>query len=172
MLVEGYNIHDMFTNVLEAHTRADSPFARYALFAVLVPTITVAVSAAVWPDGYGNVENNSDDTLCWLSTDGDRLIWAFIVPMALMLLINFVFLVRVLRVVARAATRRTSSLHRTSSVRLTSEGNENIARARRALKASFSFGTVMGLGWIFGIIALADSSFALQVLFAVFAGLQ
>ena len=28
----------------------------------------------------------SDDTLCWLSTDGDRLIWAFIVPMAVMLL--------------------------------------------------------------------------------------
>ena len=51
---------------------------QYTLFGYGAPAVCCAVAAGGWSSGFGNNAGN-----CWLSTDGDRLIWAFLAPMIL-----------------------------------------------------------------------------------------
>ena len=109
--------------------------------------------------GFGNNESN-----CWLSTDGDRVVWAFIGPMVLVCFINAIFFVRTLRVIL--------------SFPVGTPGSSNVGpgtksqQAKRALKASVSFFALMGLTWTFGALAIGDSSLVFQYLFVVFNSFQ
>jgi hypothetical protein len=49
------------------------------------------------------------DSICWLTTDGDRLIFAFVGPVAVVLLCNLYFFFRAIYVVANLAVRRRST---------------------------------------------------------------
>ncbi len=67
--------------------------------------------------------------VCWLSTDGDQLIWAFVGPVSAIIAVNIVLFVRIMNVVMRVATRRESSLEaRTQAARA------KLDKALRALK--------------------------------------
>jgi len=56
-------------------------------FHVGLPVILVGISAAIRPGGYGNEKN------CWISTE-DGLIWAFVGPVLLIILVKRDFLYR------------------------------------------------------------------------------
>ena len=128
---------------------------KYSAFAYLVPGVIVAIAAGGWPSGYGRAD------ICWLSTTGHQLIFAFAGPVAFVMLVNIIFFVRVLSVVTGMSRRRRSL-----------EQPDKLQSLKRALVASGSFFSVMGLGWVFGLLTLENNILAFQYLFAIFGGLQ
>ena len=154
-LVESYEIHQSFTAVFE-HRRRLNPLRKYVAVGYLVPAAVVAVAAGGWFDGYGT------DEYCWLSRDGDRVIWAFIAPIIVIVTINLVFFVRTMRVIWALPVNTSGA-----------NANAKIPRLRRAAKASLSFFAAMSLGWVFGLLAMIpSSSIVFQYLFAVANALQ
>ncbi len=129
----------------------------YALFSYLTPAIIVAVSAGGWPSGYGS----HNASVCWLSTDHNALIYAFTGPVATVVFINIIFFIRTIIVVIRMAVRRKSL-----------EEKESFQKTKRALVASGSFFSVMGIGWVFGLLNLKNDVLAFQYLFGIFGGMQ
>ena len=157
MLVEGYHIHYTFTAVFDARA-VKQPLLKYSLFAYGVSTLIVIISAGGWQGGYGNNENN-----CWLSTDGERLIWAFVGPLIVIIFINLVFFIRLLRVILRMPISKGSQ---------SGSSGDRRTRATRALKTSATFFCLMGLTWIFGALAVGEASLAFMYLFAIFNAFQ
>ena len=139
---------------LQSRTRSNQ-LLKYTAFAYLVPAVIVAVAAGGWPSGYGRTD------ICWLSTKGDKLIFAFAGPVAFVMVVNLVFFVRILRVITGMAQRRHSL-----------EQPDKLQSIKRTFVASGSFFSVMGLGWIFGLLTLENNVLAFQYLFAIFGALQ
>jgi hypothetical protein len=50
--------------------------------------------------------------------------------------------------------------------------DESLFKAKRALVASGSFFSVMGIGWVFGLLTIENNIVAFQYLFGIFVGLQ
>lgn len=113
------------TSVFEARA-ASSPLKRYAMLAYGIPACIVAASVAVAHDGYGR------DDVCWLSTDRERLIWAFVGPVCAIILLNVLFLVGIVRVLVRIQRRR-AEFH---SVKPISGFASRMASIRQALKVA------------------------------------
>eukprot|EP00054_Salpingoeca_dolichothecata_P028004 m.209296 g.209296 ORF g.209296 m.209296 type:complete len:1563 (-) comp26099_c1_seq1:290-4978(-) len=157
MLVEGYHLHETFVNPLDAHSKG-SPMPKYYAFAYFVPAIVVAVCAGAWPDDYGT------DDYCWLSTTGNRLIWAFLVPVIVVASLNMVMFFRIFNVIQKMPVSF-------GSVDASAK-TERRAKAVRGLKASVSFFSLMGITWLFGILALGDASIVFQYIFAISNTLQ
>ncbi len=140
--------------LLQSRTRSKL-LLKFSAFSYIVPAIIVAIAAGGWPSGYGRSD------ICWLSTTGDRLIYAFIGPVIAVMVANLFFFFRSVIVVLRVPKRKLSKEHAS-----------RFESFKRSLAASGSFFSVMGLGWIFGLLTIENNVLALQYLFAIFGGLQ
>ena len=126
ILVEGYDIYINLTNVFEARTRTHL-LLKYSLFAIITPAIIIAIAAGAFLNDYGR------EDVCWLSTTGNRLIFAFAGPVAFVMVVNIVFFIRILMVVTAMNGRRKSL-----------EQEETFARLKRGFYAAGSFFAVLG----------------------------
>ncbi|CAG5131574.1 unnamed protein product, partial [Candidula unifasciata] len=93
---------------------------------------------------------------CWLSVD-DGLIWAFVAPALLVIVINLIILIRVLRIMqhsnlmmVKTAQQRTKSVVRTICV----------------------LSPLLGITWVFGVLSVSKDTVVFQYLFAIFNSLQ
>jgi hypothetical protein len=89
------------------------------------------------------------------------MLFSFVLPVALILAVNLVLFVRIFRAVM--------------SVRLRSQVadlNTPVARAKRAAKVSLSFMSLMGLGWVLGLVAIGDARRAVEYVFVAANTLQ
>eukprot|EP00051_Salpingoeca_urceolata_P012953 m.161611 g.161611 ORF g.161611 m.161611 type:complete len:2053 (-) comp17651_c0_seq3:286-6444(-) len=154
MLVEGYHLHRTFVAVFDVHTAAN-PLIKYSVFAYGVAGTIVAVTAANWRSGYGN------EDYCWLSTDGDSIIWSFIGPVIFIVFVNLLFFIKIFSVVWRLP------LH-TGSHGI----NAKREQAMRGLKTSASFLCIMGATWLFSILTLVEDDVTLQYVAAVLNSFQ
>jgi hypothetical protein len=82
---------------------------------------------------------------------------AFLVPVVLILLVNFVAFILILRSLFTAGTKVTSD-----------RKTKGITQARR----SIAILVVLGLTWVFGILAIKDAKLVFQYLFCIFNSLQ
>lgn len=157
MLTEGYNIHLLLRDPFRARERYD-PVRNFIFFAYGLPLAIVIVCLAGWADNYGTADN------CWLTTSGDELIWAFIVPVAVVMLCNIVFFIRIAPVLRNSI--------RTRAEKMDTKGGERLTKLRLSFKAAVSIFMLIGLGWTFGLLAIEDTSVVFQYLFAIFTTLQ
>jgi len=145
MLVEGYHLY--LTFVVVFNTQRERQLLRYTLVGYGLPALVVIVTGAVQGGaGYGY-----EDT-CWLNPH-DGTVWAFIGPVAAVAAVNLLIFVRIMRSIGSVGLQTSEHKHR--------------ARASRALKASASFFCVMGVTWIFGVLAITGEV-ALAYLFTIF----
>jgi len=160
MLVDAVYIHTSFTSVYSAYTRDEKMFFRRCLFVAYgVPLIiTGATFAKTTP--YGG------DGHCFLSGDA---IWAFAGPVLVVIFVNFVFFVRIVRVVYSSAVQSDSNYTRSDKDILR---REKQIRLKRSLRASASFFFLMGLGWLFGFFAHGELAKAFQAIFSISLVLQ
>jgi hypothetical protein len=108
-----------------------------------IPTVVVIVAVAGWGDGYGETSAG----VCWLSTDGDRLIWAFVGPACVIMALNAYFLFSVIRAILNMPSAPQGG-------RSSAKNGARRASAVRGAKASVSFAILMGFSWIFGILVI------------------
>eukprot|EP00038_Savillea_parva_P006653 m.165023 g.165023 ORF g.165023 m.165023 type:complete len:1949 (-) comp12503_c0_seq1:113-5959(-) len=166
MLCEAIFMHTNFTAVFQAFVRNDANSARrYAAFSYGGPLVVVIVTLVVVPDAYDN-HDAGDGHHCFLDVDNGA-IWAFIGPMIAILLANFIMLVRVVNVVSRVSVRKVEGLSPTDE-----QKHVTRVRTKRALHASMSFFFLLGLGWIFGVVAVGDVTLFFQYVFSVLLMLQ
>jgi len=124
-----------------------------------LPVIIVALSAGIRPDGYGT------DTACWISIEAG-LIWAFVAPVTTVIIINFIILIMVVKILISSV----------SAVQVDSktsqETNKTVQQTKAGAKAMIILMPILGLSWVFGILAVNEATIVFQYLFCIFNSLQ
>nr|XP_047130951.1 adhesion G-protein coupled receptor G2 [Hydra vulgaris] len=118
------------------------------------PIIIVSISAAIRSDGYGTEEH------CWISIN-NGLIWAFVGPVLLVILINVVVMVMVIKILV-------SSLNDPVSLNMI----ELRQKIRASLKGMVILLPILGITWTFGIFAVNSNAIAYQYIFTLSSSVQ
>ncbi|KAH3690821.1 hypothetical protein DPMN_191677 [Dreissena polymorpha] len=147
MLVEGIDIAVSILIVFKTKSKL-----KWMLTAAWVaPAVIVGTTLGVTKtEGYGNEQS------CWL-TIKEGVIWAFVGPALLVVLVNFVILVIVIR-----ATLRSYAMAKKSTVE----------RSKSAVRCLVVLLPLMGLTWVLGVFYLDESMAWVQYAFAVCNSLQ
>jgi hypothetical protein len=162
MLVSGYELHRTFTAVFDPQLS----MPRYMSIGWGVPALITAIAAGGWSSGFGETAGSGT---CWLSTDGDRLIWALIAPLIVMVVVNIIFFGRVMVVITKYPRRAPNMTGANKYGKRTTADT-----VWRALKTSSSLFALLNITWAFGVLALAggDFSLAMQYAFVITCSLQ
>lgn len=124
----------------------------YGACAYGLPGIIVLIAASAAHEGYGT------ESSCWLSvTKG--VIYAFVVPALLIILVNTVILGMVIREIIRIQTNGVSSSTKLNLI-------------KSGIKSVIVLFPLLGITWIFGVLALGKKTIAFQYLFALCNSLQ
>ncbi|XP_046858708.1 adhesion G-protein coupled receptor D1-like [Xenia sp. Carnegie-2017] len=116
-----------------------------------IPLITVTISLAVTQsEGYGT------DYYCWLSAKNE-LNLAFVLPACLVIFANTIVLIMVIRKVMNSHKVRQQ---------------ENIEKVKKGVRATIVLLPILGLTWVFGLIAINDETVFFRYLFAIFDSAQ
>ncbi|XP_052275320.1 sushi, von Willebrand factor type A, EGF and pentraxin domain-containing protein 1-like [Dreissena polymorpha] len=116
-----------------------------------LPAVIVGVSmGATKLEGYGNTK------FCWLSMEGG-LIWAFVAPAMLIILVNFVVLILVIRTMFRSKTLSEKS---------------RSERSKAGVRCMCVLLPLMGCTWVMGLLYVNESMAWVQYVFAVCNSLQ
>ncbi|XP_071964473.1 adhesion G-protein coupled receptor D1-like [Antedon mediterranea] len=146
MLVEGIHMYVMIIRVFGSE---NIDFNYYFIVGWAFPIVVVGVSVGANLDGYGN------DTSCWLDVESG-LIWAFVGPALLIILINFMVLVLVVRIIKRA----------------TNKSDDDIVAAKATIKGIVVLLPILGITWVFGLFAIGSATLMFQYIFSILNSLQ
>uniref|UniRef100_A0A914Z8J9 Uncharacterized protein n=1 Tax=Panagrolaimus superbus TaxID=310955 RepID=A0A914Z8J9_9BILA len=124
MLLEGYQLYMMLIQVFEPNR---SRFYLYYLIGYALPAVIVAISAGVSWQNYGT------SSYCWINVQTSTL-WAFIIPIIVIIVANIIVLLIALRVVLSVKSRDRSTSQRVLGW----------------LKGSGTLLCLLGITWIFG----------------------
>ncbi|KAF2354529.1 GPS motif protein [Trinorchestia longiramus] len=153
MFMEGLQLYLLLVEVFEAER---SRLKWYCLASYGAPAIVVVVSLGIDPLSYGTPQ------VCWLRTD-NNFIFAFIGPVAVVLLANAVFLVLSLVVLCR---------HTSTSASLKNKEHTKLASVRTWLRGAFVLVFLLGLTWTFGLLYLNQQTVVMAYIFTVLNALQ
>lgn len=104
----------------------------------------------VVPGDYGNRFS------CWVS--GAVFWWGFIAQLSVVILVNVILFFQLFRVISSVPVKKMST-----------DQSLQLAVVKRAVRVSLSFLPVMGLTWVFGLLAIVpDTSLGFQYLFIIF----
>ncbi|XP_031572893.1 adhesion G protein-coupled receptor L3-like isoform X2 [Actinia tenebrosa] len=148
MCCEGLHL---YTKVIEVFSSEASKMKYYYMLGWGVPLIIVIISAASRIDGY------STEYACWISID-HGLIWAFVGPVLVIMCINFVVMVMVIKVILASVT--------------SIQNPGNTSQVKAGLKGMVVLLPLLGLTWVFGLMAVNEKTIAFQYIFAILNSLQ
>ncbi|KAI5094699.1 adhesion G-protein coupled receptor D1, partial [Silurus meridionalis] len=149
MLVEGLHLYSM---VIKVFGSEGSKHFYYYGIGWGSPVVICVVSITSSLSSYG------EDGNCWLSLKSGA-IWAFVAPALFVILVNIGILIAVTRIISRISAENYKVQGDANSVKLTA-------------KAVAVLLPILGISWIFGVLAVNDQSFLFQYMFAVFNSLQ
>uniref|UniRef100_A0A9J8B1G6 Adhesion G protein-coupled receptor D1 n=1 Tax=Cyprinus carpio carpio TaxID=630221 RepID=A0A9J8B1G6_CYPCA len=149
MLVEGLHLYSMVVKVFGSE--GSKHFYYYAI-GWGCPFIICVVSMTSSLNSYG------EDGNCWLSLKNGA-IWAFVAPALFVIMVNIGILIAVTRIISRISAENYKVHGDANSVKLTT-------------KAVAVLLPILGISWIFGVLAVNDHSLLFQYMFAVFNSLQ
>ncbi|XP_056006787.1 latrophilin Cirl-like [Ostrea edulis] len=144
MLVEGLLL---YSKVVQVFGTEKSRIAYYYAFGWGLPLVLVVTSATANWKGYGTSRS------CWLSTT-DGTIWSFTGPAVSVIVVNVVILWLVMRVI------------------LSLERSDESRQIKSGVKGAMFLLPLLGLTWIFGLLAVNEDTIIFQYLFAIFNSLQ
>ncbi|XP_055742682.1 adhesion G-protein coupled receptor D1-like isoform X2 [Salvelinus fontinalis] len=149
MLVEGLHLYSM---VIKVFGSEGSKHFYYYGIGWGSPLVICVVSMTSALDSYGEVGN------CWLSLKNGA-IWAFVAPALFVIVVNIVILISVMRIISRISSENYKVHGDANAVKLTA-------------KAVAVLLPILGISWIFGVLAINDHALMFQYMFAVFNSLQ
>lgn len=149
MLCEGVLLYILLVKVFGGG--AEEKVKYFYIFGWGFPALIVVISlAATQADGYGTSE------ACWLDVPSG-LIWAFIAPAVIIILINIVVFVLVIR--QMMGTRHV-------------QNKTQVEKVKAGLKATAVILPLLGITWLFGLLTFSSSTVAFKYMFAIFNSLQ
>uniref|UniRef100_A0A8C3A4H3 Adhesion G protein-coupled receptor D1 n=1 Tax=Cyclopterus lumpus TaxID=8103 RepID=A0A8C3A4H3_CYCLU len=149
MLVEGLHLYSMVVKVFGSE--GSKHFYYYGI-GWGSPLLICVVSMTSALNSYGEVDN------CWLSlTNG--AIWAFVAPALFVIVVNIGILISVTRIISRISGESYKIHGDANAVKLT-------------VKAVAVLLPILGISWIFGVLAVNRHSLLFLYIFAVFNSLQ
>ncbi|KAK7933885.1 hypothetical protein WMY93_004781 [Mugilogobius chulae] len=149
MLVEGLHLYSMVVKVFGSE--GSKHFYYYGI-GWGSPLLICVVSMTSALDSYGEVDN------CWLSLKNGA-IWAFVAPALFVIVVNIGILVSVTRIISRISGENYKVHGDANSVKLTA-------------KAVAVLLPILGISWIFGVLAVNTHSLVFLYIFAIFNSLQ
>lgn len=149
MLVEGLHLYSMVVKVFGSE---DSKHFYYYGIGWGSPLVICVVSMTSALDSYGEVDN------CWLSLKNGA-IWAFVAPALFVIVVNIGILISVTRIISRISGENYKVHGDANAVKLTA-------------KAVAVLLPILGISWIFGVLAVNHHSLAFLYIFAIFNSLQ
>ncbi|XP_060928274.1 adhesion G-protein coupled receptor D1 [Limanda limanda] len=149
MLVEGLHLYSMVVKVFGSE--GSKHFYYYGI-GWGSPLVICVVSMTSALDSYGEVDN------CWLSLKNGA-IWAFVAPALFVIMVNIGILISVTRIISRISGENYKVHGDANAVRLT-------------IKAVAVLLPILGISWVFGVLALNTHSLPFLYIFAVFNSLQ
>ncbi|KAM7416304.1 hypothetical protein PAMA_018393 [Pampus argenteus] len=149
MLVEGLHLYSM---VIKVFGSEGSKHFYYYGIGWGSPLVICVVSMTSALDSYGEVDN------CWLSLKNGA-IWAFVAPALFVIVVNIGILISVTRIISRISGENYKVHGDANAVKLTA-------------KAVAVLLPILGISWIFGVLAVNTHSLAFLYIFAVFNSLQ
>ncbi|XP_017290791.1 adhesion G-protein coupled receptor D1 isoform X2 [Kryptolebias marmoratus] len=147
MLVEGLHLYSMVVKVFGSE---DSKHFYYYGIGWGSPLVICVVSITSAFDSYGDN--------CWLSLKTGA-IWAFVAPALFVIVVNIGILISVTRIISRISGENYKVHGDANAVKLTA-------------KAVAVLLPILGISWIFGVLAVNTHSLAFLYIFAVFNSLQ
>ncbi|XP_068705871.1 adhesion G-protein coupled receptor D1-like isoform X4 [Montipora foliosa] len=153
MLLEGVYLYIMVVEVF----RSVKVWYLY-VFAWGFPIIPVAISLGISSKDVGVLQNYTNENFCWLSFS-KKLSWSFIVPVLIITLINVMILIAVLREIRNLKDPNPSKLRSFKYV-LSVKG-------RKGFKACIILSPLLGLTWVFGLLAATDAGLVFQYIFTI-----
>lgn len=147
MLLEGYQLYMMLIQVFEPNR---SRFYLYYLVGYALPAVIVAISAGITWQNYGTY------SYCWINVRTSTL-WAFIIPVIVIIISNIIVLLIALRVVLSVKSRDRSTSQRVLGW----------------LKGSCTLLCILGITWVFGFLAaIPGTHIVFAYIFAILNTLQ
>ncbi|XP_004364290.1 hypothetical protein CAOG_03451 [Capsaspora owczarzaki ATCC 30864] len=146
MLSIGVNL---FLGIVRLNTDSHIFYRHMVVASYCVPALIVIITMAVDIDNYGGTES------CWIQDQG-ALIGAFYVPVLLVIAANIAMFVMILFAFRRAAKDR----------KLLGAEERNNARVLLTIFL------MLGITWVFGVLAIDSATTALQYLFVIFNSFQ
>ncbi|XP_067032059.1 uncharacterized protein [Acropora muricata] len=149
MLCEGVFLYILLVKVFGGGPEEKVKY--FYIFGWGFPAIIVAISLAVTQTvGYGTAH------ACWLDISSG-LIWAFIAPVISIILVNIVVFILVIR--KMMATRHM-------------QNKTQIGKVKAGIKASAVILPLLGITWLFGLLAFNSATIAFKYIFAISNSLQ
>uniref|UniRef100_A0A8C5EB96 Adhesion G protein-coupled receptor D1 n=1 Tax=Gouania willdenowi TaxID=441366 RepID=A0A8C5EB96_GOUWI len=149
MLVEGLHLYSMVVKVFGSE--GSKHFYYYGI-GWGSPLVICVVSMTSALDSYGESDN------CWLSLKKGA-IWAFVAPALFVIVVNIGILISVTRIISRISGENYKIHGDANAVKLTA-------------KAVAVLLPILGISWIFGVLAVNTHSLPFLYIFAVFNSLQ
>ncbi|XP_072244467.1 adhesion G-protein coupled receptor D1 isoform X1 [Leuresthes tenuis] len=149
MLVEGLHLYSMVVKVFGSE--GSKHFYYYGI-GWGSPLVICVVSITSAFDSYGQADN------CWISLEKGA-IWAFVAPVLFVIVVNIGILISVTRIISRISGENYKVHGDANAVKLT-------------VKAVAVLLPILGISWIFGVLAVNTDSLAFLYIFAVFNSLQ
>ncbi|XP_060558292.1 adhesion G protein-coupled receptor L2-like [Ruditapes philippinarum] len=147
MLTEGCNLSYTVLKPLSSRKPGIPLMIASYVIAVIIVVVSMGVSQL---HGYGTEQT------CWLSTE-TGLIWAFLAPVLVVILVNFIIVVLVIRTMCG-----TTAMSKKSTK----------GRAKAALRCILILMPLMGLTWGFGALSLNSDTIVFQFIFAILNSFQ
>ncbi|XP_068752097.1 uncharacterized protein [Montipora capricornis] len=149
MLCEGVLLYILLVKVLGGG--AEEKVKYFYIFGWGFPAIVVAISlAATQTVGYGTAH------ACWLDVSS-WLIWAFIAPVICIILVNIVVFILAIR-------KMMGTKH--------AQSKTQIEKVKAGIKASAVVLPLLGITWLFGLLAFNSATIAFKYIFAIVNSLQ
>ncbi|XP_053319832.1 adhesion G protein-coupled receptor E5 [Spea bombifrons] len=149
MLLEGIELYFMLVNVFDIHYLKNK---HLLLVGYGVPVLIVSISAASNPSGYGT------EKYCWLSYT-DNFIWAFIGPVAAIILVNSCFFILTVWKLAE----KMSSIN---------PDKGKLKRIRLLIITSVAQLCILGCCWVFGFLMFGSATYTFAYIFTILNVLQ
>ena len=141
MFVEGLHLYRMMTEIRNIN---QGSMRFYYVIGYVIPGIIVGLAVGLSADGYGNPK------FCWLSIN-DLLIWSFAGPICLVVACNIVVFFMAVKVSCRAKSH-----------------DPDFGMLKNGLKAAVVLLPLLGVTWVFGLLAVNQNVLAFHYLFAIF----
>lgn len=151
MAVEAYNLYRCFVRIFKSNTSDTQFLYKSSLVVWGLPALVVTATAAISPGNLGN------DKVCVIY--GAQFYFGLLLPVSLILLINFLTIYFVVTGINKASKTK-------------SESKRKQQEKLHSTRVAFTCSVLLGLSWIFGVLAIGDLTEVFQWLFCIFNSLQ
>ncbi|XP_051898086.1 adhesion G protein-coupled receptor E3-like isoform X2 [Pristis pectinata] len=148
MFLEGIQLYLMVRNIKKLRVPYSEKIGKYMYaFGYGIPAVIVAISAGVYPEGYGSPNN------CWLRKQ-KRFNWSFLGPVCVIIGINTILFLITLWTLKKEISQRDIAVSKLQDTRML---------AFKAIARVF----ILGCSWILGLFHFGEETIVMAYLFTI-----